>query len=218
MPEALLERGQPLLELRGIDKSFGPVRALSHVSFTVPAGMVTALCGDNGAGKSVTIKIISGIHTPDGGQLFWRGRPVTIGSPKDAAALGIATVYQDLALCDNLDIVQNMFLGREVTRRAALDEGPMETAARRLAEQGYGVLFVSHNLNDVFDVADRIAVLRLGHLVSEGPASGYDRQSVVELMTTGSTSRQVAAVRPAETAGAMGAGAAAAAAKSGEEG
>jgi ABC-type sugar transport system ATPase subunit len=259
MPEALLERGEPLLELRGIDKSFGPVRALSGVNLTVPAGMVTALCGDNGAGKSVTIKIISGIHTPDGGQIIWRGRPVPIHSPKDAAALGIATVYQDLALCDNLDIVQNMFLGRELIRHLALDEGPMEVAARRtlsdlqvttvrsirqpvaslsggqrqsvavaravlwnsqlmvldeptaalgvaqtgmvlrlvrrLAEQGYGVLLVSHNLNDVFEVADRIAVLRLGHLVSEGPVSDYDRQSVVELMTTGTRSGAVSSVR-----------------------
>ncbi|MGC8627322.1 MAG: ATP-binding cassette domain-containing protein [Acidimicrobiales bacterium] len=249
MPEALLDRGEPLLELRGIQKSFGPVRALSGVSFTIPAGLVTALCGDNGAGKSVTIKIISGIHPPDGGQIFWRGHPVSIRTPKDSAALGIATVYQDLALCDNLDIVQNMFLGREPTKYTALDEGPMEKAARqtladlqvttvrsirqrvaslsggqrqsvavaravlwnsqlmildeptaalgvaqttmvlrlvrRLAEQGYAVLFVSHNLNDVFEVADRVAVLRLGHLVAEGPASEYDRQSVVELMTTG---------------------------------
>ena len=80
------------------------------------AGEVTALCGDNGAGKSVTIKIIAGIHPADGGQILWRGRPVSIRTPKDSAALGIATVYQDLALCDNLDIVQNMFLGREPTK------------------------------------------------------------------------------------------------------
>ncbi|HUB70468.1 MAG TPA: ATP-binding cassette domain-containing protein [Acidimicrobiales bacterium] len=245
----LLPRGEPLLELRGIQKNFGPVRALSGVDLVARAGEVTALCGDNGAGKSVTIKIISGIHPPDGGQLLWRGRPVQIHTPKDSADLGIATVYQDLALCDNLDIVQNMFLGREPTRFAALDEAPMERAARRtladlhvttvrsirqpvsslsggqrqsvavaravlwnsqlmildeptaalgvaqtsmvlqlvrrLAHQGYGVVIVSHNLNDVFEVADNIAVLRLGVMVAQGEAARFDRQSVVELMTTG---------------------------------
>jgi ABC-type sugar transport system ATPase subunit len=258
MPDGLLERGQPLLELRGVQKYFGPVRALAGIDLTVPAGLVTALCGDNGAGKSVTIKIISGIHPPDHGQLYWRGQPVHIHSPKDSAALGIATVYQDLALCDNLDIVQNMFLGREQTRFASLDEAPMEVAARqtltdlhvttvrsirqpvaslsggqrqsvavaravlwnsqlmildeptaalgvaqtemvlrlvrRLAEQGYAVMIVSHNLNDLFEVADRIAVLRLGQMVAEGPASSFDRQSVVEYMTTGVQSERRALV------------------------
>jgi ABC-type sugar transport system ATPase subunit len=249
MPQGLLERGQPLLELRGVEKHFGPVRALSGIDLTITAGEVTALCGDNGAGKSVTIKTISGIHGPDAGQILWRGRPVAINTPRDSAALGIATVYQDLALCDNLDIVQNMFLGRERTKVRTLDEAPMEMAARktladlnvttvrsirqpvsslsggqrqsvavaravlwnsqlmildeptaalgvaqtsmvlqlvrRLAEQGYGVMLVSHNLNDVFEVADRVAVLRLGRLVAQGPVTDYDRQSVVELMTTG---------------------------------
>ena len=252
MPEALLERGEPLLELQGIEKNFGAVRALIGVDLTVPAGLVTALCGDNGAGKSVTIRTISGIHAPDAGRILWRGHPVHIHSPKDSARLGIATVYQDLALCDNLDIVQNMFLGRERTKAATLDEAPMEVAARRtladlnvttvrsirqpvaslsggqrqsvavakavlwnsqlmildeptaalgvaqttmvlslvrrLADQGYGVLVVSHNLNDVFEVADRIAVLRLGRMVAQGPANEFDRQSVVELMTTGTLS------------------------------
>ncbi|MGA3221301.1 MAG: ATP-binding cassette domain-containing protein [Acidimicrobiales bacterium] len=261
MPETLLERGQPLLELRGIQKNFGPVRALSGVDITVPAGYVTALCGDNGAGKSVTIKIISGIHPPDGGEILWRESPVHIHTPKDSAALGIATVYQDLALCDNLDIVQNMFLGRERTKLGALDEAPMEVAARRtladlqvttvrsirqpvaslsggqrqsvavaraalwnsqlmildeptaalgvaqtgmvlklvrrLAQQGYGVLIVSHNLNDVFEVADRIVVLRLGVTVAEGPVSQFDRQSVVELMTTGTLGGRPAIAVPA---------------------
>jgi ABC-type sugar transport system ATPase subunit len=249
MAQSLLERGQPLLELRGIHKSFGAVRALSGVDLTVTAGQVTALCGDNGAGKSTAIKIISGIVAADRGEILWRGKPVHIRSPKDAAELGIATVYQDLALCDNLDIVQNMFLGREKARFGVLDEAPMETAARqtlsdlhvttvrsirqpvaslsggqrqsvavaravlwnnqlmvldeptaalgvaqtamvlslvrRLAEQGYGVLVVSHNLNDVFEVADRIAVLRLGKTVAQGPIEEFDRQSVVEYMTTG---------------------------------
>lgn len=252
MAETLLERGAPLLELRGVEKHFGPVRALSGIDLTVQAGMVTALCGDNGAGKSVTIKIISGIVRADSGSVLWRGNPVHLHTPRDAAELGIATVYQDLALCDNLDIVQNMFLGREKTRLDLLDEPPMEIAARqtlrelhvttvrsirqpvaslsggqrqsvavaravlwnsqlmildeptaalgvaqtqmvlslvrRLAEQGFAVLIVSHNLNDVFEVADRIAVLNLGRMVAQGPASEFDRQSVVELMTTGTRS------------------------------
>ena len=261
--QGLLPRGRPLLELRGIQKTFGPVRALGGVDLVVAAGQVTALCGDNGAGKSVTIKIISGIHPSDGGQIFWRGEPVDIHSPKDSAALGIATVYQDLALCDNLDIVQNMFLGREPTKFGGLDEAPMEVAARktqadlhvttvrsirqpvsslsggqrqsvavaravlwnsqlmildeptaalgvaqtgmvlalvrRLAHQGYGVLIVSHNLNDVFEVADNVAVLRLGQMVAQAPAAQLDRQSVVELMTTGTVGGQpfVAALTPA---------------------
>ena len=253
MVDGMLGRGQPLLELRGIEKHFGPVRALRRVDFTIEAGKVTALCGDNGAGKSVTVKIMSGIIQPDGGELVWRGRPVHLRTPRDAADLGIATVYQDLALCDNLDIVQNMFLGRERRRFGALDEGPMEQAARstladlrvttvrsirqpvgslsggqrqsvavaravlwnsqlmmldeptaalgvnqtalvlslvrRLADQGYGVVIISHNLNDVFEVADRIAVLQLGTMVAQGEASEFDRQSVVELMTTGKVER-----------------------------
>ena len=258
MPQALLERGQPLLELHAVEKSFGAVRALAGVDLTVQSGMVTALCGDNGAGKSVTIKIISGILTPDGGEILWRGSPVHIHSPRDSAALGIATVYQDLALCDNLDIVQNMFLGRELTKLGELDEAPMERAARhtladlhvttvrsirqpvaslsggqrqsvavaravlwnsqlmildeptaalgvaqtaqvlqlvrRLADQGYGVLLVSHNLNDVFDVADRVSVLRLGKMVAQGPISDFDTQSLVEYMTTGTLTNRNAAV------------------------
>src|SRR5207247_1614059 len=115
-------QAEPLLRLREVSKHFGPVRALSDVDLDIPAGQVTALAGDNGAGKSVLIKCISGIHPPDGGQIWWNGRPVEIRLPRDAAALGIDTVYQDLALCDNLDIVQNMFLGRERLRSVSLDE------------------------------------------------------------------------------------------------
>jgi ABC-type sugar transport system ATPase subunit len=267
VPEGLLERGQPLLELQGIQKNFGAVKALSDINLTVRAGEVTALCGDNGAGKSVTIKIISGIDTSDGGRILWRGNQVHVHSPKDSAALGIATVYQDLALCDNLDIVQNMFLGREPAKFGVLDEAPMEDAARRtladlqvttvrsirqpvaslsggqrqsvavaravlwnsqlmildeptaalgvaqtgmvlklvrrLAEQGYAVMLVSHNLIDVFEVADRIAVLRLGMTVAEAPASQLDRQSVVELMTTGTVGKWASAVAPANGHGAQ---------------
>src|SRR4051812_37533562 len=214
-----VDDGQVLLSLRGVGKSFGAVRALTDVDLDVPAGCVTALIGDNGAGKSVLIKCIAGIHQPDGGQIVFEGRPVHLRSPRDASALGIETVHQDLALCDNLDIVQNMFLGREERRHLALDEDGMEQAAsatltslavttvrsirqpvaslsggqrqsvaiakavlwnskmvimdeptaalgvaqttmvlelvRRLADRGLAVLIVSHNMNDVFEIADR---------------------------------------------------------------
>ena len=119
---------EPLLKLRGIEKHFGPVQALFDVDLDLSAGQVTALCGDNGAGKSVLTKCIAGIHQPDHGEMFWDGRPIRIRSPKDSAALGIETVYQDLALADNLDIVQNMFLGRE-RGLIFLDENSMERAA-----------------------------------------------------------------------------------------
>ncbi len=239
----------PLLRLRGIKKNFGAVQALRGVDLDIPAGKVTALVGDNGAGKSTLIKTVSGIWAPSSGTMEWRGRRVSIRSPKDADSLGIATVYQDLALCDNLDIVQNMFLGHEDLRHGLLDEGTMELTAgrtlaelsvttvssvrqpvgslsggqrqsvavaravmrqaelvildeptaalgvsqtaqvldliRRLAERGIAVLVVSHNLTDVFEVADRIAVLYLGNLASEGDISEYDTQRTVELITTG---------------------------------
>jgi len=120
----------PTLELRGVDKSFGPVRALSGVDLTVRAGEVTALVGDNGAGKTTLIKCIGGTYRPDAGEFRFEGQPVTVNGPRDAAALGIAIVYQDLALCDNLDIVQNMFLGREpLSPRRTLDENTMEKLA-----------------------------------------------------------------------------------------
>jgi ABC-type sugar transport system ATPase subunit len=247
---------EPLLRLVGVGKNFGPVRALTDVNLDVPVGQVTALVGDNGAGKSTLIKTIAGIWTQDAGQILWEGKPVRLHSPKDAADLGIATVYQDLALADNLDIVQNMFLGREPVRHWVLDETTMEkeakrtladlsvvtvrsvrqpvgslsggqrqavavaravlreaklvildepTAAlgvtqtrvvldliRRLRDQGIAVLVISHNLNDVQAVADRVAVLRLGQMVSVGPLAQYDAQSIVDLMTTG-TSRRLAA-------------------------
>ena len=250
---------EPLLKLRGIDKHFGPVQALYGVDLDLPAGQVTGLCGDNGAGKSVLTRTIAGVHQPDHGQIFFEGRPVHIRSARDASALGIETVYQDLALADNLDIVQNMFLGRERLRRGLLDEDSMElqaaetlstlrvttvrsirqpvaslsggqrqavavakavmwnsklvlldepTAAlgvvqtqsvldliRRLRDHGLAVMVISHNLNDVFEIADRIAVLYLGRMVAEGLAADFDRQSGVEYMTTGT-----AAGRPYESA------------------
>src|SRR6187455_1959604 len=103
----------PLLEIRGVSKNFGSVHALTDVDFEVRAGEVMALVGDNGAGKSTLIKCVAGIHTADGGEIIFDGQPVSIHGPKDSAKLGIEVVYQDLALCDNLDVVQNMYLGRE---------------------------------------------------------------------------------------------------------
>ena len=249
--------GQALLSLRGVSKHFGAVQALYGVDLDLPAGQVTALCGDNGAGKSVLTKTIAGIHEPDGGEILWEGSPVHIRSPKDAASLGIETVYQDLALADNLDIVQNMFLGRERVNLAFLDEDNMERAAaetlsslrvttvrsirqpvatlsggqrqavavakavmwnsklvmldeptaalgvaqtamvlgliKRLKDHGLAVMVISHNLNDVFEVADRIAVLHLGRMVAQDKIASFDRQSVVDFMTTGGSSREVLA-------------------------
>ena len=243
----------PLLQLRDIGKNFGPVQALSGIDLDIPAGQVTALVGDNGAGKSTLIKTISGIWEPSQGHIIWQGQQVNFHSPRDATDAGIATVYQDLALCDNLDIVANMLLGHEIRRHLLLDEVTMEqmakktlsdlrvvtvrnirqpvgslsggqrqsvavakavmqeaklvimdepTAAlgvtqtalvldliRRLADRGIAVLVVSHNLTDVFQVANRVAVLYLGRLVSVGPAAEYDTSSVVELMTTGGLER-----------------------------
>ncbi len=248
---------EPLLELRGIGKNFGPVRALTDINLDIPAGKVTAIVGDNGAGKSTLIKTISGIWQPDHGQILWQGRPVHLHGPRTATDLGIATVYQDLALCDNLDIVQNMFLGRELLRHWQLDENTMEQKAKRtladlsvvsvrsirqpvgslsggqrqavavakavmqqarlvimdeptaalgvtqtamvleligqLSSRGIGVVVISHNLNDVLAVADRIAVLHLGRLAAVGPISQFDTQSIVELMTTGASGRAGAA-------------------------
>ena len=251
---------QRLLEVKGLYKSFGPVQALTDVNLDVPAGHVTALCGDNGAGKSVLIKCISGIYVPDRVEYRWEGEPVHIRTAHDSSELGIETVYQDLALSDNLDIVQNMFLGRERLRHRVLDENDMEKAAAEtlkslrvttvrsirqpvaslsggqrqsvavakavmwnsklvimdeptaalgvtqtamvlelianLKEKGLAVMVVSHNLNDVFSIADRIAVVHLGRLVVQGPVSQFDRQSVVEYMTTGglgvTTDRRIA--------------------------
>ncbi|HWD75557.1 MAG TPA: ATP-binding cassette domain-containing protein [Solirubrobacteraceae bacterium] len=252
--EAPQNGGGTLLSLKGITKTFGPVRALTNVDLDVPPGKVTALVGDNGAGKSSLIKTVSGLWPPDGGQILWEGREVHLHGPRDAEALGITTIYQDLALCDNLDIVQNMFLGHEPLQHRLLDEASMEIKARdtlkelnvttvrsirqpvaslsggqrqsvavakavmseaqlvimdeptaalgvaqtsmvlnlikTLSSRGVAVLVISHNLVDVFEVADRIAVLYLGQLVTSAPASEFDRQSVVEYMTSGTAGRQ----------------------------
>ena len=241
-----------LLTLRGVSKRFGPVEALSDVNFEVRAGEVVALVGDNGAGKSTLVKAIAGIHTVSGGDVLFEGQPVKITHPTDATRLGIATVYQDLALCDNLDVVENLFLGREelaggpggVVRQ--LDETEMEqrshellqnfavtitsvraevgtmsggqrqqvaiarsllgepkmvmldepTAAlgvrqtatvlaliKRLRERDLGVIVVSHNLADVFEVADRIYVLRLGREAGNFDVHGTSREAVVGAIT-----------------------------------
>jgi ABC-type sugar transport system ATPase subunit len=244
---------ETLLELRGVGKNFGPVRALSDINLSLPAGKVTALVGDNGAGKSTLIKTISGIWQPDDGQIFWHGKPVSLHSPKAATDLGIATVYQDLALCDNLDIVQNMFLGREELKNLQLDEISMELEAKKtladlsvvtvrsirqpvgslsggqrqavavakavmqqaqlvimdeptaalgvtqtrvvldliktLSSRDIAVLVISHNLTDVMEVADRVAVLYLGQMASVQPIQQLDTASIVELMTTGRSAR-----------------------------
>ncbi len=239
----------PLLTLRGIEKSFGAVHVLRGVDLDITPGKVTALVGDNGAGKSTLIKGIAGIHTFDAGEYLFEGRPQHVTSPKEANALGIEVVYQDLALCDNLDVVHNMFLGREVTSNGMLDEAAMETRARetldglsvrtlksvraqvaalsggqrqtvaiaravlwnskivildeptaalgvaqteqvlrlvrRLADRGLGVVLISHNMNDVLQVADDIAVLYLGKMVAQIPTSSVTHGQIVELITAG---------------------------------
>jgi D-xylose transport system ATP-binding protein len=248
------DRATPLLRLREISKSFGPVQALDRVDLDIPAGQVTALVGDNGAGKSTLVKTVAGIWEPDSGATFWNGEQVHIRTPRDAAGLGIETVYQDLALCDNLDIAQNMFLGREPLRLQLLDEPKMETTARKtleelhvttvrsirqqvgtlsggqrqsvavaravmwearlvimdeptaalgvaqtemvlelirnLARRGIAVVLISHNLVDVFAVADRVAVLYLGRMAFSGPMAALDQQAVVKLITSGASSAE----------------------------
>jgi D-xylose transport system ATP-binding protein len=239
----------PLLSLRGIQKSFGAVHVLKGVNLDAWAGQVTALVGDNGAGKSTLIKGIAGIYSFDDGEYTFDGRPVSVHSPKDSNALGIEIVYQDLALCDNLDVVQNMFLGREDRSGIVLDEITMErranetlkglsvrtlksvrtkvsslsggqrqtvaiakavlwnsklvildepTAAlgvaqteqvlnlvRRLADNGLGVILISHNMNDVKEVADSVAALYLGQMAAQVPASSVTTGQIVELITSG---------------------------------
>ena len=240
----------PTLEARGISKSFGSVQALTEVDFDVRDGEVMALVGDNGAGKSTLIKCIVGIYPIDHGEVYFDGQKVSIHGPKDAARLGIEVVYQDLALCDNLDVVQNMYLGREAHDRlhrlrepvmeaktaetlkslsvtsirsnrqqvASLSGGQRQSVAvaravmwnsrvvildeptaalgvaqtrqvlelvRRLAEQGLSVVLISHNLHDIFEVADRITVLRLGRNVAVFERSKTTQQEVVHAITAG---------------------------------
>ena len=239
----------PILQIKGLNKSFGPVQVLHDVDLSVYPGEVTALVGDNGAGKSTVVKCIAGINTIDSGEILWEGKPVTLNDPRQAAALGIEFVYQDLALADNLDITQNMFLGREIRRFGFLADGQMEhkarevlsslsvrtvssvrqlvarlsggqrqtvaiakavlwnsrvvfldepTAAlgvaqtrqvldlvRRLADQGLGVVLISHNMNDVMEVADRVAALYLGRIAAEVLTKDSSTTQIVELITAG---------------------------------
>lgn len=240
---------EPILSLRSINKSFGPVHVLRSVDLDVYPGEVTALVGDNGAGKSTLIKCIAGIYTPDDGEYIFDGKQVNVHGPRDATALGIEVVYQDLALCDNLDIVHNMFLGRERKKGRTLDEATMEVMARktldglsvrtvksirqivaslsggqrqtvaiaravlwnnrvvildeptaalgvsqteqvlhlvrRLADSGIGVILISHNLNDVFEVADNIAALYLGQMAAQVRKDEVISNQIIELITTG---------------------------------
>jgi D-xylose transport system ATP-binding protein len=235
--------------MRGINKSFGPVHVLKDVDFDARVGEVTALVGDNGAGKSTLVKCIGGSYPIDSGTYEYDGHPVVVHSPRDAGALGIEIVYQDLALCDNLDVVQNMFLGREQVKGIMLDEGDMEVSAkqvleslrvrtlasvrqrvsslsggqrqtvaiakavlwnrklaildeptaalgvaqtaqvldlvRRLADQGLAVVLISHNMNDVMQVADKIAVLYLGQIAATVNRADVNQTQVVELITSG---------------------------------
>ena len=240
-------RGEPRLLMRGIGKSFGAVRALSNVDFEVYGSEVIGLVGDNGAGKSTLVKVIAGVGPADEGEIFVNGQKVSISSPQAANRLGIETVYQDLALCDNLDVVSNLFLGREAhTALRTLNEIEMEeqtlsvlktldvkipstrslvatlsggqrqsiavaksilrkaqvvlldepTAAlgvaqtkqvlnliKRLREQGLGVVVISHNLADVFEVVDRVVVLRLGRKVASFDIKSTTPEQVVAAIT-----------------------------------
>jgi D-xylose transport system ATP-binding protein len=234
-----------ILSLRGISKNFGAVAALTDVDLDVAAGQVVAVVGDNGAGKSTLVKVLSGVHGPDTGTITFAGADVTIPSPAAAHALGIATVFQDLALCENLNVVENLFLGREL-RRGRLDEVTMETRSwellrqlsakiptvripvaslsggqrqtvaiarsllgdpkviildeptaalgveqtaevlnliERLRERGLGVIMVSHNMEDVRAVADRIAVLRLGRNNGVFDAATVSNQDLIAAIT-----------------------------------
>jgi D-xylose transport system ATP-binding protein len=239
--------GTPLLQLRGVSKSFGAVQALSNVDMEVYAGEVVGLVGDNGAGKSTLIKAISGVGPPDTGEFFVEGQPIKITSPQISSRVGIETVYQDLALCDNLDVVGNLFLGREErdplrtlnetdmekrtlqvlrtldvkipsvrTVVASLSGGQRQSIAvaktilrnakvvmldeptaalgvaqtrqvlnliRRLREQGLGVIIISHNLADVFEVVDRVVVLRLGKRVATFDIKSTTAEQVVAAIT-----------------------------------
>jgi D-xylose transport system ATP-binding protein len=252
---------EALLELKGVSKNFGAVQALSNVDFEVRVGEVMALVGDNGAGKSTLIKGIAGIYPFDGGEVYFDGKRVNIHSPRECAALGIEVVYQDLALADNLDVVANMFLGRErIQKPWRLDETSMEqtcietlaslsvtsvrsvrqavaglsggqrqsvavakavmwnsrlvildepTAAlgvaqtrqvlelvKTLARKGLAVVLISHNLHDIFEVADRITVLRLGEKVEELIAAETTQQEVVHAITAGKLQRVPGMVQP----------------------
>lgn len=244
-----MPKGEVVLRVEGLNKSFGPVHVLHDIDLEVRAGEVIALVGDNGAGKSTLVKCVAGINGIDHGHVYFEGRQVTIADPRSAAALGIEFVYQDLALSDNLDVTQNMFLGRELRRFGFLADGEMERKARetlsslsvrtvssvrqlvanlsggqrqtvaiakavlwnskvvfldeptaalgvaqtrqvldlvrRLADQGLGVVLISHNMNEVMEVADRVATLYLGRIAAVVEAKDSSTTQLVELITTG---------------------------------
>jgi D-xylose transport system ATP-binding protein len=236
----------PVLSLRGISKRFGAVQALTDAEIDVMPGEVVALVGDNGAGKSTLVKVISGVGPANEGTIEWEGQRVSIDRPQDAQKLGIATVYQDLALADNLDVVGNLFLGQEKRHIGVLDDIDMERQARellqtlsvkipsvrtqvaslsggqrqsvaiarsllgepkvvmldeptaalgvaqtaevlsligRLKDRGYGLVLISHNLADIFEVADRIVVLRLGRNAGVFDARSDSSEDVVAAIT-----------------------------------
>jgi D-xylose transport system ATP-binding protein len=245
------QQSAPVIELKSVAKSFGAVQVLTDVNFVAYSGQVTALVGDNGAGKSTLIKGIAGVQPYDSGTIYFEGNQVEIKSPMDANALGIEVVYQDLALCDNLDVVQNMFLGREMVRKVSLDEESMELKARKtladlsvrnissvrqkvsnlsggqrqtvaiarsvlwenklvvldeptaalgvsqtkqvlkmvrnLADAGLAVILISHNMQEVTAVADRIQILRLGQMVANLKASETNLNSIVSYITGAET-------------------------------
>jgi D-xylose transport system ATP-binding protein len=240
---------EPILRIEGLNKSFGPVHVLHDIDFAIYPGEVTALVGDNGAGKSTLVKCVAGIYSIDSGHLYFEGQEVHLHDPRSAAALGIEFVYQDLALADNLDITQNMFLGREIRKYGFLADAQMEKKARevlsglsvrtvssvrqvvsslsggqrqtvaiakavlwnsrvvfldeptaalgvaqtrqvldlvrRLADQGLGVVLISHNMNDVMEVADRVCALYLGRVAAEVLAKDSSTTQIVELITAG---------------------------------
>jgi D-xylose transport system ATP-binding protein len=220
---------EPLISLTGVKKSFGPVDVLRGVDLKAYPGKVTALVGDNGAGKSTLIKGLAGVQPYDAGEVRFDGELVNLHNPREASRLGIEVVYQDLALADNLDIVQNMFLGREETRWGTFDEGSMELATsralqqtvaiarsvinksrlvvldeptaalgvaqteqvlglvKRLAEQNVAVIIISHNLADVFKVADYISVLYLGRMVASVRTADTTYDDVVGYITGSKT-------------------------------
>ncbi len=244
----------PIIELRDIKKGFGPVEVLKEINFYAHAGEVTALVGDNGAGKSTLIKGIAGIQSYDSGKIIFEGKEVELNSPRKSAEIGIDVVYQDLSLCDNLDIVHNMFLGREEVNKGVLDEGLMESKAantltslsvktvksvrqkvarlsggqrqtvaiaravlwnnkvvildeptaalgvaqteqvlnlvRKLADSGKAVIIISHNLQDIFAVADRIFVLYLGKMAASLKTSETNQSEIVGYITGAKVSQE----------------------------
>ena len=249
-----MKSNSPIIELRDIKKGFGPVEVLKEINFYAHAGEVTALVGDNGAGKSTLIKGIAGIQSYDSGKIIFEGKEVDLNSPRKSAEIGIDVVYQDLSLCDNLDIVHNMFLGREEVNRGVLEEGLMESKAantltslsvktvksvrqkvarlsggqrqtvaiaravlwnnkvvildeptaalgvaqteqvlnlvRKLADSGKAVIIISHNLQDIFAVADRIFVLYLGKMAASLKTSETNQSEIVGYITGAKVSQE----------------------------